>query len=180
MWLQTATAWVMASGRTSTDGARRWWITSPSLSLSRAIRLPERPSRKSTKAHRGAEPAKASSPVLLSLRFLLLRLQRLGAEEEPRDNSAKTRNKQEEPHLRQCLAADQQRRSQAARGIHAHARNADAEDVNRDQRDADGQPRKSCRRALLSRAEDDDDEDQRRNKLKSNCGGHVVPTLIAG
>ena len=82
--------------------------------------------------------------------------QRLQAEQQPRRRPAQAGNQQKQPHLPERLAAHQQRRTQAARRVHAHTGNVNAEDVNRHQCDADGQPGKARRRALLDAGSDGD------------------------
>src|SRR5581483_12034607 len=72
--------------------------------------------------------------------------------DEARERRAGDRRDPEEPELRDRPAADEERRSRAARGIHRRVRDRDADQVDERQREPDRDPRESDRRAEMRRA----------------------------
>jgi len=86
------------------------------------------------------------------------------------------RRKPEQPQLLQRPAADEQRRSSAARGIHRRIRNGDADQVDQREAQPDRDWREALRRIAVGCAHDYEQEYERHDEFAHQAGRERIPT----
>src|SRR5580704_3441872 len=97
--------------------------------------------------------------AVLHRRERFLRFKGLKSEEQAADNAGEAGDEQEKPDLRESVPSDEECGTEAAGRVHAHAGDANSEDVDGHERDADGEACEACGRGFLCRSENHDDED---------------------